>query len=406
MLTRTRVPFGYGEIRASIYSIFNDYNYKFLNEFKYFLKCSDVKLVNRARSALYLVLKSMDLEPGDGVICPAFTCLVIPETIIKAGAKPVLVDIDPDTFNINLDSIEERIDNKIKAIIPIHLFGNPAEIGPIMEIAKEKDIYVIEDCAQAMGAEYNGKLTGRYGDFSLFSLGHGKNITAGEGGILAINNKSLNKRISTLYNLLSPPKSSRAIFNLISEIGYFILSDPALYSLIQQYINSRSPKREAILLRSIMAQNYCGINNSINLDYTRMSNIIAGMGLSQLEQIDDFNARRIKNANYLNRSLRREGLSLPYVSKNCKHIYLRYVIKIDEKESGISRDELINKLRSFGIDAEVPYMHIKDHNLYYRKFYENKYFPNTESISDSIISLPIHPCLRESHLAKITESLN
>jgi len=348
----------------------------------------------------------MDLEPGDGVICPAFTCLVIPETIIKAGAKPVLVDIDPDTFNIDLNAIEESIDNKTKAILPIHLFGNPAEIGPIMEIAKENHIYVIEDCAQALGAEYNGKLAGSYGDFSLFSLGHGKNITAGEGGILAINNKSLNKRIYTLYNLLSPPNTERAIFNLISEIGYSILSDPAFYNIIQQYIDRRSSKRESIFLRSIMAHNCGSINNSMNLDYSRMSNIIAALGFAQFECMDYFNTRRIENANYLNRYLRRDGISIPYVSKNSKHVFLKYVVKIDEKEYGTSRDGLINKLRSIGIDAEVPYMHIKDHNLLYRKLYKNKYFPNTESISDSIISLPIHPCLKEAHLSKIAESLN
>lgn len=407
-LARAKVPFGYEEISKVISSTreFNKFEEIFKNEIRSYQDCKGVWLFNLGRSALYLALKAANLNLGDKVICPSLCCLVVPEMILRLGATPVMVDVDPDIFNINTAKLNEVVDAKTKAIVPIHLFGQSADMAPIMDIAEDRGLYVIEDAAQAMGAEYNGRKVGSFGHAAIFSLGHGKNITAGEGGILTVIDDLDKDKMDTLYDTVHNATKRRALSNFTKQLGYSLLSHPFLYGLIQSYMDNTSTKRDDRFLNT--AKDLYETMDSKNFynDITRMSEIIAAIGLAQFKKLDYFNQKRIENANYFSKRINREGISIPYVAKNCEHVFLRYAIKLDHDELGVSREEVVNVLRSNGIDAETPYLYVREHNKLYRERITNECFPVTEELIDSIICLPVHPCLDTSDLEHITNVIN
>ena len=402
-LARARVPFGYEEIVKVIGSStkLNKNEEIVKNEIKLYQSCKEVKLFSMGRYALYVALKAANVKRGDKVICPALCCLLVPEKNLRLGATPVLVDVDQRTFNIDAEKIQENIDAKTKAIVPIHLFGHPADMGSIMDMAEDHGIYVIEDAAQGMGAEYKGRKVGSFGHASIFSLGHGKNITAGEGGILTVNDDLLKNDVNKLYDSVADASIKRALSNFTKQIGYSLLSQPFLYGLIQSYIDKTANKRDDKFLKTVRDL-YKNIDSQ-NFDnkVTRMSDIIAAIGLVQFKKLNYFNQKRIENAEYLSRRIKHEGISLPYVANNCKHVFLRYGLKIDKVVLGLSRDEVVEIFRSKGIDVETPYLYVKGHNAMYRELIDNKHFPVSEELVSSIICLPVHPCLGKKHLDHI-----
>ena len=157
--------------------------------------------LNSGTDALHLALRALDIGPGDEVITTAFTFVATTEAIGIVGAKPVFVDINPDTFNIDPDKIEAAITPRTKAIIPVHLYGQPCEMDKIMDIAKRHNLRVIEDCCQAIGAKYNGKMVGSFGDFGCLSFYPTKNLGGmGDGGLIMTNSESLRDRVVALRN--------------------------------------------------------------------------------------------------------------------------------------------------------------------------------------------------------------
>lgn len=402
-IARTRVPFGYEEIIKVVGSItkLNKNEEIFKNEIKSYIGCTEIKLFNLGRCALYVALKAANVKRGDKVICPALCCLLVPEMILRLGATPVMVDVDPRTFNIDTEKIKENIDTKTKAIVPIHLFGHPADMKPIMDIAEDHEIYVIEDSAQAMGAEYKGKKVGLFGHASIFSLGHGKNITTGEGGILTVHDESLKNNIDQIYNSVNNASTREALSNFFKQMGYSILSHPFLYKIIQPYMDNTAEKRDNEFLKTVEDLYRKKNSRKFDSEVTHMSDIIAAVGLAQFKKLNYFNQKRIENAKYLSRGIKHEGIILPYVANNCKHVFLRYAIKTDEAELGLSRDKILKIFRSNGIDAETPYLYVREHNAIYKKFMDNKDFPVSEELINSIICMPVHPCLKKNDLGRI-----
>jgi perosamine synthetase len=401
-IARTKLSFGHKEIIGAVTSVIErEKGDKFREEIKSFVGCIDVKLFNQGRTALYTALRAINIKESDKIILPAFCCLVVPEMILRLGAKPIMVDVDSKTFNIDVEEIKENLDAKTKAIIPIHLFGQPADIGAIMEIAEDNNVYVIEDSAQAMGAEYEGKKVGSFGHASIFSLGHGKNITTGEGGVLTINDESLKNNLNKLYDSVGNARTRKALSNLSKQIGYSILSHPFLYRVIQAYMDNTAKKRDNGFLKTVeelYKKNPQKFTDEVTMS---MSNIIAAIGLVQFNKLDYFNQKRIENAKYLSKRIKHEGVSLPYEGNNCKHVFLRYAIRIDENELGLSRDKLLKIFRSNGIDAETPYLYVREHNAVYKNNIDNKVFPVSDELVDSVICLPVHPCLGKNDLEHI-----
>jgi perosamine synthetase len=251
-------------------------------------------------TALHLSLAAYGIGEGDEVIVPDFTLIVSTNVVILAGAKPVLVDVDPKTWCIDPSKIEEQITPRTKAIMVVHMYGHPCDMDAILKIAQRHHLYVIEDCAEAHGAEYKGRKVGAIGDVGCFSFYGNKILTTGEGGMITTNDA----RIADQARLLS---------NQAFEEPRFV-------------------------------HRYRGFNY-------RLTNIQAAIGLAQTEKIDEKVARKREIAHAYNELLQDEAdVTLPFEAPWAKNVYWMYGILIG-RGFGVSRDDLIAKLREKGVDT-------------------------------------------------------
>jgi dTDP-4-amino-4,6-dideoxygalactose transaminase len=299
-------------------------------------------------TALHLALLSMDIEKGDEVIVPSYTFIASANTVLFCDAKPVFCDINLGTFNIDYEKIEGLITKKTKAIMPVHLYGQPADMGLIQEIAEKHGIKIIGDAAQAHGSEYNGNMVGSFGDVECFSFYPTKNMTTGEGGILTTNSSE------------------------IAEKAYSIR-------------NHGRQKTKWGYEHGILGYNY------------RMTDIAAAIGLVQLKHLPDFNKKRIENARFLNENLK--NVEIPYVIQNAKHVYHQYTIKCKK------RNILIKNLKKneigFGVYYPKP-LHYYEHLMEFGHIN----LKNSEDCSDTVLSLPVHPALEKQDLEDIVKVVN
>ncbi|MCX9080917.1 MAG: DegT/DnrJ/EryC1/StrS family aminotransferase [Candidatus Methanoperedens sp.] len=306
--------------------------------------------VNSGTAALHVALLAHGIGAGDEVITTPFTFVATSNSVLFTGAKPVFADIREDTFTIDPESIIEKITPKTKAIIPVHLYGQAADMKAIMEIAEDKDLIVIEDACQAHGATFEGKSVGSFGD-GTFSFYPTKNMTTGEGGIITTND-------------LEIAQKARMIRSHGSKQRYF--------------------------------HEMLGFN-------LRMTDIAASIGITQLGKIADFNRSRIKNAHYLTGSLGNiKGLILPHVDKRCGHVFHQYTVRI--RGDG-SRDDVVSSLNKMDIGTGIYYPLPIHKQPYYQELGYNDSLPVSESASKEVISLPVHPSVNISDLETISASL-
>lgn len=299
--------------------------------------------------ALHLAIEALGIGQGDEIITTPFTFFATVEAILYTGAIPVFVDIEPDTFNIDADQIEPNITDRTKAILPIHLFGHPSDMKKIIKIARKYSLKVIEDCAQAFGAEINGKKVGSFGDAGCFSFYPSKNLGGyGDGGMVTINNSRTCKTIRELRN-----HGSRG-----------------------SYIHKR-----------------VGFNS-------RLDEIQAGILLVKLKRIDQYNARRRQNAAVYTQLLS-DGVKCPNEKKDAFHVYHQYTIMTPKRNS------IQQKLKQHGISS-VIYYPIPLHLQEALKFlgYQKGDFPVAERAAKEVLSLPMYPELEESAIKRITTIIN
>lgn len=303
-------------------------------------------------TALHLALLSLGIGRGDEVIVPSFSFIATANAILFCGAKPVFCDIDPKTYNIDTNKIEKLITKRTKAILPVHLYGQPADFKPIMEIAEKHNLYVIGDAAQAHGAEYYGGKIGSFGDVECFSFYPTKNMTTGEGGMITTNSEEIAEIARSLGN-----HGRRK-----TQWGY----------------------------------------EHVRLGYNyRMTDIEAAIGIEQLKKLDKLNDARRRNAMFYDEELEGfEGIIIPYVMENVKHVYHQYTIRVDRKK----RERLIEVFKKKGIGYGVYYpkpLHFYPH---LRKFAHTD-LENSEKVSEEVISIPVHPGLREDDLVLIVDAI-
>ncbi len=297
-------------------------------------------------TALHLALLAMGIGPGDEVITSSFSFIATANSILYCGAKPVFADIDSKTFNINPDRIREKINGKTKAIIPVHLYGHPADMDKIMKIAKENNLKVLEDAAQAHGSEYNGRKAGSLGDCSAFSFYATKNMITGEGGMITTDNEKLAEHLKQLRN----------------------------------HGQSRTYEHESL-----------GFN-------LRMTNINAAIGLEQLKKLENFNRKRAENAQFLTQNLK-DIVETPYISQDVKHVFHQYTIKTE------NRDFILKQLNENGVGARVYYPKPIHKQPFYIKMGYKDFLPTTEDISKKVLSLPVHPGLKKEDLEHIVDTI-
>lgn len=304
-------------------------------------------------TALHLSLLALGIGQGDEVITTPFTFIASANSILYTGAKPIFVDIDEDTFNINPDLIERSITSKTKAILPVHLFGLPSDMGKIRKIAKKYNLYVIEDACQAHGAKIANHSAGSIGDVGCFSFYPTKNMTTGEGGIVTTNNKKLADKT-----------------RLLREHGMKI-----------KYHHD------------VLGYNF------------RMTNLAAAIGICQLKKLPAFNKKRIQNAKYLSRYLTHvHGIKIPKIPENHQHVFHQYTIRVD-KDYRMSRDKLILHLHEKGIGSSVHYPIPVNKQKVYKDFGVTDKLPVAEKAANEVLSLPVHPGLTKRDLDKIIAAL-
>lgn len=302
--------------------------------------------------ALHLALLACGIGPGDEVITTPFTFIATAEAISYVGAKPVFVDIHPDTFNIDASKIEKYLAthdaSKVKAVIPVHLYGQAADMDPIMAIAKKYNIKVIEDCAQSFGGDYKGKMTGGFGEFGCFSFFPSKNLGCyGDGGMVTTNDLELAEKVKMLRNHGSKVRYYHSV------IGY----------------NSRLDEIQAAILRV------------------------------KLRNMKRFNELRNMNGRLYSKGFENTGVVPPFEDGKGMHVYHQYTIKVK------NRDRVIEALTKEGIASAIYYpvpLHKQD---VYKKDYEWLVLPNTEKVSEEVMSLPIFPELTEEEIKKVVSAV-
>ncbi|AIJ04928.1 DegT/DnrJ/EryC1/StrS aminotransferase [Methanocaldococcus bathoardescens] len=299
--------------------------------------------VNSGSDALYLAVKALGIGRGDEVITVSHTFISTADAIVRNGAKPVFVDIDPETYTIDTTLIEKKITERTKAIIPVHLYGHPADMDPIMEIAEKYGLFVIEDASQAHGAKYKGKKVGSIGHIACFSFYPTKNLGAyGDAGMIVTDDEDIANKLKMLRNYGSYKKYHHDV------IG----------------INSRLDEIQASILRV------------------------------KLKYLDKWNERRRKIAKLYNELLEGSEIIIPIEKEWAKHVYHLYVIRCKE------RDKLQQYLFKNGIQTQIHYpIPIHKQGTYLNIV--NEYLPATEKICNEILSLPIHPWLNEDEIEKI-----
>lgn len=322
---------------------------RFENEFASFCMADKGISCGNGTLALHLALVSLGIKPGDEVIVPTFTFVASANVVVHCGAKPVFVDCDKRTWNIDVNKIEEKITKKTKAIMPVHVYGHPCDMDAIKEIAKKHKLFVVEDAAEAHGAEYKGERVGSIGDVGCFSFYGNKILTTGEGGMCVTNNKKLAQRMRFLKD--HAMDYSKRYWH--PEVGY----------------------------------NY------------RMTNIQAALGLAQLEKIEKTIKTKRQNAMLYNSLLRNvPGITLPVEEDYAKNVYWMYSILVD-KPYALTRDELMAKLKKTNIGSR-PFFH-PAHTMPSHKTRQK--LPVSEYASKHGINLPSSAKLKKGDIKRVCD---
>lgn len=297
--------------------------------------------------ALLLALRACNIGWGDEIITTPFTFIATAEVAAQLGAKAVFVDICPDSFNIDPQKIADKITPKTKAIIPVHLFGHPADMDPIMDIAREHNLKVIEDCAQAFGARYQGKTVGTFGDIGCFSFFPSKNLGCyGDGGIVITADEAIADKIKMLRN------HGSAVRYYHSEVGY----------------NSRLDEIQAAILRV------------------------------KLAEIDSANEARWANASLYCRELDGHGIVLPAERPGCRHVYHQFTLRLQNRQA------VAEALSRAGIASAVYYpVPLHRQEVFVKMYGPHESLPVTENCCDRVLSLPMFPELTEDEIRQIAD---
>jgi len=319
---------------------------------KSFAEYNEVKYafgVASGTDALLLALRAADIKPGDEVITTAFTFFATAEVIAILGAKPVFADIKLDNYNIDPEDIARKITPRTKAIMPVHLFGLPCDMDPILKLAKEHNLVVIEDCAQAVGSQYKGKKAGSFGDFGCFSFFPTKNLgCCGDGGAIITNREEMAEKI----RMLRVHGSKKKYYH--EFLGY----------------NSRLDTIQAAILEV------------------------------KLKHLDEWIESRRSIANFYNSSLRDIVIQVPEEQIDTFHVYHQYTLRVE------NRDKLVEHLKMKGIGTAIYYplpLHLQPALKHLG--YKPQTLPNTERACEEVISLPIFPELERREMEEVVNAI-
>lgn len=321
---------------------------KFEDDFSSYIGTDHAVSVNSGSDALFLAIRSAGIGKGDEVITVAHTFTSTADAIVRNGAKPVFVDIDSDTYCMDTSKVEERITEKTKAILPVHLYGHPVDMDPICRLKEDYGLYIIEDACQAHGAEYKGKKVGSIGDMGCFSFYPTKNLGAyGDGGAVVTDNEELNEKLTQMRNYGQSKKYHHDF------VGF----------------NSRLDELQAVILRT------------------------------KLKHLDNWIESRRKNAQIYTELLQDSDLVVPVEKPFAKHVYHLYVIRSKK------RGHLRKKLWENQIQAQIHYPIPVHKQNAYSNLNDDVNLSVTDKICNEILSLPLHPWIDYEEVLKVTNCL-
>lgn len=341
---------------------------QFEDNLQKYLHAANALVFTSATAGLQLSLQGFGLQPGDEVITTPMTFVATLNTIVHAGAKPVMVDVDIDTYNINIDNIKKAITPNTKAIMPVHFAGIPVDLDKIYEIAADNNLRVLEDAAHAIGSYYKGKIIGSFGDTQAFSFHPNKVMTSGEGGCVTTTDEKLVKFLNTMrFHGID-----RDAFNRNTKEG-------------SQYYDVIEPGYKY-----------------------NMMDIQAAIGLHQLASLDDFIAKRTKLADRYNKIFADwDEITIQKMPDyDLKNSWYVYAPLINPETAGVNRDELMQQMKEHDIGTGLHYLAVHLFSYYQDAFgYKKGQFPNAEAISERIVSLPLFPDMTETDQDRVINAM-
>lgn len=341
---------------------------EFEAQLKDYLGAPHVIAVNTGTAGLHLGLLAAGVLPGDEVITTPMTFVSTVNSIIHCGAKPVFVDVEPDTYNIDVTKIEAAITPRTKAIMPVHFTGLPVDLDPLYELAKKHNLRVIEDGAHCIGATYKNRKVGSFGDIQMYSFHPCKNMTTGEGGAVSVHDEETANRLRVLR------------FHGIDKDAWDRYSKKGVQNL------------------NVVAPGF----------KYNMSDLQASIGIPQLKKLDLYNQKRRDLVAFYDQALQDiPELIAPgrpqYTHENPFHIY---AVMVNQDQTKLTRDQVMQRLKDYNIGTGLHYpaIHLFP---YYRDTYGFKRgdFPRAERISDSIMSIPLFPHMTRDHQVRVIEAL-
>jgi len=326
---------------------------RFETSFAQYITRENAVAVSSGTAGLHLAVKSLNLKPGDEIVTTSLSFIASANCLLYENIKPVFVDVQENSFNIDPTKIEEKITNKTKAILIVHLFGQSADMDPIIKMAKGYNLYLIEDACQGIGSSYKGQKTGSLGDISVFAFYPNKQITTGEGGMVTTDSKQVSKQLKMLRNQGRDPASQK-------------------------------------IDHQVLGYNY------------RMDEMSASLGITQLDKIEWIVKQRQALAQLYHRHLSKiPKIILPKVKDDRTHSWFVYIVRVLK-----NRDQIINKLSKKGIQtrAYLPAIHLQ--KPYRDKFgFQKGNFPTAEKLASQSIALPFYIGLEENDIQYIAQTL-
>jgi len=351
----------------------------FEKEFSEYLGVKHCISVANGTDALIIALKVLGIGEGDEVITTPFTFFATAEAISAVGATPVFCDVRLETFNMDPDKIEKKITKNTKAIIPVHIFGQPCDMDEINDIAKRHNLYVIEDACQAVGSQYKGKMIGTLGDIACFSFFPTKNLgCAGDGGMIVTNDDNI-AIICKALRAHGSGENGKKAYNILNNINEEVEEDT---------------KQDNTIYNPLKYYNYLIGHNS------RLDEIQAAILRVKLPYLDEWNDKRRQIAKYYNEELKDTKLVTPYEDENVKHIYHMYILQSERRE------ELVSYLKEKGIATGIYYpipLHLQEAYTYLG--YKEGDMPNAEYLSKRTFAIPMFAELTDEEKEYIVNTI-
>ncbi len=351
---------------------------QFETDFAAYCGTKYARVTSNGTAALFVSLVALDVGPGDRVLTTPLTWIATAAAATTLGAEVDFVDIDPVTYNLDPNRLEEKLTPNTRVVIPVHLYGQCCDMDPILDLAEKHGFAVVEDACHAVGGEYKGRKAGSMGTTGCFSFHEQKNMsTLGEGGMVVTDDPDVFERVALYRSHCTRVYGKSTKYCRLDE--------------------TRFPMGKRFWWQDFDDTGY----------NFRMTDIQAAVGIEQLKKLDAFNQQRIDNAAYLTEGLQDvPGLTLPTVAAGCKHVFHLYPVQIDPEAYGMTKEDFIyDMLHERGIKVGTHYIPLHWTTAFQERGFKRGQFPVADAIADRIVTLPINPRQTRTALDYLIESV-